>query len=292
MAGAIRVSPGTRVHLGEIDPGDTGSATKKRAASHFAALDSRLGELQELLYAARKNSVLIVLQGMDTSGKDGTIRHVMSSVNAQGVRVESFKVPTPEEAAHDFLWRAHRVTPPLGAMSIFNRSYYEDVLVARVHELVSEPVWRRRYDQINAFEALLEGSGTITVKFYLHISKEEQRKRLLAREDEPEKSWKLSPQDWVERRSWDKYVGAYADALTKCSTETAPWYVIPADHKWYRNLLIAQTLVDVLEPHARAWRQHVAELGRDVLAEVRKERQGEETGHGKGKSRTSSPVTG
>lgn len=285
MAGAIKVTPGARVSLDDVDPADTGSATKKRAAAHFAALDSRLGELQELLYAARQHAILIVLQGLDTSGKDGTIRHVLGSVNPQGVRVESFKVPTPEEAAHDFMWRAHRVTPPLGTMTIFNRSYYEDVLVVRVHDLVPDRVWRGRYDQINAFEALLASSGTIVVKFYLHISKEEQRKRLLAREDEREKTWKLSPQDWVERRSWGEYVGAYEDALAKCSTEVAPWYVIPADHKWYRNLLIAQTLVDVLEPHAAAWRKHVAELGRDVLDEVKRERQAEEPGHGKRKKR-------
>jgi len=291
MAGALKVAPGTKVHLGDLDPGDTGSATKKGAAAHFATLDSRLGELQELLYAAHQHAVLVVLQGLDTSGKDGTIRHVMRSVNPQGVRVESFKVPTLEEASHDFLWRAHRVAPPLGTMTIFNRSYFEDVLVVRVHGLVPERVWRPRYDQINQFEALLAASGTIIVKFYLHLSKKEQYERLMAREDEPEKTWKLSPQDWVERRSWDAYVGAYDDALTKCSTEAAPWYVIPSDHKWYRNLLIAQTLVDVLEPHAKAWRRHLAELGRNVLAEVQNERQGEETVPGKETGRKQSTPT-
>jgi len=265
----VTIKPGAVANLRDIDPGETHGLGKSAGEKKFEQIATGLGELQELLSAAGQQAVLVVLQGLDTSGKDGTITHVMGSVNPQGCRVESFKVPTPEEASHDFLWRAHRVTPPKGMMTIFNRSYYEDVLVARVHELVPEKVWRARYDQINQFESLLVGSGTIIVKFFLHISKDEQKKRLLSREDDPENAWKLSPGDWVERRSWEAYVQAYEEALSKCSTRDAPWHVVPADHKWYRNLAIAETLVRKLTPHRKGWTEHLEEVSKHALQSIK-----------------------
>jgi len=265
----VTINPGVVANLRDMDTGETHGLGKSTGEKKFEQIAAELGELQELLYAAGQHAVLVVLQGLDTSGKDGTITHVMGSVNPQGCRVESFKVPTPEEASHDFLWRAHRVTPPKGMMTIFNRSYYEDVLVARVHELVPEKVWRARYEQINQFESLLMSSGTIIVKFFLHISKDEQKKRLLAREDDPEKAWKLSPTDWVERRSWQAYVEAYEDALSKCSTRDAPWHVVPADHKWYRNLAIAETLVGEVVPYRTAWKQHLEEVSKHALQSIK-----------------------
>jgi len=270
---AIPVAPGNKIDLSKIDPDDKRGLDREQGDKAFENLGARLGVLQELLYAAKQHAVLVVLQGLDTSGKDGTIRHVMSSVSPQGVEVESFKVPTAEELAHDFLWRAHRVVPAKGILTIFNRSYYEDVLVVRVHELAPKTVWQARYDQINAFESLLTATNTIVVKFYLHISKDEQRKRLLARENDKDKAWKLSAADWVERRSWDSYTQAYQDALQRCSTPDAPWYIVPADHKWYRNLVIATTLVHVLEAHEAAWRRQLEELGRQELQAIRESRQ-------------------
>jgi PPK2 family polyphosphate:nucleotide phosphotransferase len=220
------------------------------------------------MYAAGKNSVLMILQGMDTSGKDGAIRAVMANLNPQGCRVESFKVPTSHELAHDFLWRIHRVTPELGIFGVFNRSHYEDVLVVRVHELVPEEVWKGRYDQINHFESLLASSGTIVLKFFLHISKEEQEERLRAREEEVGKAWKLSAGDWREREHWDAYQAAYEDALSKCSTDAAPWYIVPADRKWFRNLAITETLVETLRPYRDSWKEALAAMSRARLAEL------------------------
>jgi len=200
-----------------------------------------------LLYAEGKSSVLIILQAMDTGGKDGTIRNVMAGVDPQGCDVKSFKVPTPEELAHDFLWRAHKVTPCRGKIVIFNRSYYEDVLVVRVHSLVPKEVWSKRYDQINDFEKHLVENGTLILKFFLYISKDEQKKRLEERLNDPTKHWKFSEGDLKERQSWDAYIDAYEDALSKCSTKHAPWYIIPANRKWYRNLIVAETIVDALK---------------------------------------------
>ncbi len=210
-------------------------------------------ELQELLYAVRSHSVLVILQGRDTSGKDGTIRHVAGPLNSQSCSVASFKVPTEEELAHDFLWRVHAQTPPSGDIRIFNRSHYEDVLVVRVHKLAPKEVWRQRYEHINAFEQLLADSGTIILKFYLHISKEEQKQRLLEREKDPVKSWKLSVNDWKEREHWDDYTAAYEDALNRCSTKHAPWFIVPADKKWFRNLAVAETLRNALMPFKKSW---------------------------------------
>ena len=204
-------------------------------------------DLQYRLWAEKRRSVLVVLQGMDTAGKDGTIRHVFGALNPQGVRVEGFKQPTPEELAHDYLWRVHRKTPGHGRIVVFNRSHYEDVLVVRVHGLVPEDVWCWRYEEINAFERLLAGSGTTILKVFLHISKGEQKQRLQARLDEPDKLWKCSMGDLAERKRWAEYQEAYTDALSRCSTEHAPWFVVPADSKWYRNWSISSIVRRALE---------------------------------------------
>ena len=227
--------------------GDDFGGGKKQARKELARLSERLGELQARLYAEGRQALLIVLQGMDTAGKDSTIRHVFRAVNPQGVRVTSFKKPTALELAHDYLWRVHRHTPARGEIGIFNRSHYEDVLVVRVHELVPPEVWGRRYDHINAFEKLLSDEGTQIVKFFLHISREEQRKRLEARLENPRKNWKFNPADLAERKRWDDYMAAYADALARTSSTYAPWYAVPADRKWQRNLIVASVLVEALE---------------------------------------------
>ncbi len=266
MALARRVEPGKRISLREIDPGDTGGVARSDADARVLQLNEQLTALQEMQFAAADTSILIVLQSLDTAGKDGTIQHVMAAFNPAGCRVEPFKVPTPEEAAHDFLWRVHRVTPPLGMISIFNRSHYEDVLVPRVHKLVPRSVWERRYTHINNFEALLAGSDTTIIKFFLHISKEEQRARLLAREADKDKAWKLSTADWPEHELYDRYVEAYEDALSACSTDHAPWHVVPANHKWFRNLAVAQTIVDMLESRRHAWHAALEERGKAQLA--------------------------
>lgn len=250
-----------RIRLREIETDANGGLTKEEGLARFAALATELGELQDLLYAARQQSVLIVLQGIDTSGKDGTTRHVLREVNPVGLRVVSFKVPNEADLAHDFLWRVHPHTPGRGDFVVFNRSHYEDVLVARVHDLVPEPVWRARYDHINAFERLIADNETIIAKFYLHISKDEQERRLLEREADVSKAWKLSAGDWVERASWDHYIAAYEDAINACATPRAPWYVVPADRKWFRNVVVAETLVEILRPYRETWVQTLHERG-------------------------------
>lgn len=264
------LTPGQKVKLAKIDPGDThGVKRPETAAEYELILDRRLPDLQDLLYASACNSVLIVLQGLDTAGKDGTIKHVMARLNPEGCRVDSFKAPTPEELSHDFLWRAHKVTPALGWMEIFNRSHYEDVLVTRVDGLVPKDVWKGRYREINEFERLLARSGTIILKFFLYISKEEQRARLLAREEDKSKAWKLSTSDWVTHEKYDAYIDAYGDALEGCSTEEAPWYVIPSNKKWFRNLAVAQTIADALHPYESAWHGKLEERGTRILAELK-----------------------
>jgi PPK2 family polyphosphate:nucleotide phosphotransferase len=244
-----RVEPGTEVDLTLVDPADRSAFTgkKKEGRTHAKELNTRLEQLQELLYAESSHRLLVVLQAMDTGGKDGTIRHVFDGTNPQGVKVASFKQPTPEELAHDYLWRVHPHTPAAGEIVIFNRSHYEDVLVVRVHELVPPEVWANRYDQINEFEERLAQEGTTIRKFFLHVSKQEQRERLQARLDEPTKRWKFSHADVAERALWDSYREAYEAVLSKTSTPWAPWYVVPADRKWYRNLVIGSVLVDTLE---------------------------------------------
>ncbi|MCL5996033.1 MAG: polyphosphate kinase 2 family protein [Chloroflexi bacterium] len=250
-----RVKPGSRVDLSQWDPDDTNGfdGAKKDSDKHLAMLSIKLEALQELLYAERKHKILLVLQAMDTGGKDGTIRHVFQMVDPLGVRVASFKVPTAEELDHDFLWRVHRQTPARGEIVIFNRSHYEDVLIVRVHDLVPTEVWQRRFEQINAFERLLADEGTTILKFYLHINKDEQKKRLQQRLDDPQKRWKFNPEDLKERTRWSEYMQAYEDALSKTSTAWAPWYIVPANKKWYRNIVVATTIIKTLEELNMQW---------------------------------------
>ena len=244
-----RVTPGSRVDLGEWDPNDKSAfpGKKKEGRKRLLELNEQLEELQELLYAEHKHKVLIVLQAMDTGGKDGTIRHVFEGVNPQGVRVAGFKVPTPEELDHDFLWRVHKQTPGRGEIVIFNRSHYEDVLVVRVRNLAPKQVWSKRYDHINGFERTLADEGTTILKFFLHISLDEQKERLQARLDEPNKRWKFNPADLEERKLWPEYLRAYEDAIARTSTEWAPWYIVPANRKWYRNLVVGTVITETLD---------------------------------------------
>jgi PPK2 family polyphosphate:nucleotide phosphotransferase len=267
MAQALKLTGTQDVNLAEINPHGE-EIDQATGAQRFKELSCELSDLQELCYAAATEALLVVLQGMDTSGKDGTIRSVFDVVNPQGVTVASFKVPTPLELAHDFLWRIHQQTPAKGMFAIFNRSHYESVLVERVKELVPEAVWSQRYQQINDFERLLTASNTIVVKFFLYISKEEQKERLLRREAEPEKAWKLSAGDWIERRSWDAYLAAYQDVLNRCATPNAPWYVVPADRKWYRDLVVAEALVATLRPYRQGWLDRLAVVGEEARAEL------------------------
>ncbi len=244
----FKVHAGTKVNLKEVDPSfKDGHESHESAEEETAHFQKRLRELQYLLYAERRHSLLICLQALDTGGKDGTINHVLGAMNPQGCRVAAFRQPSAEELAHDFLWRAHKAAPARGEVVIFNRSHYEDVLVVRVHNLVPEDIWSRRYERINAFEKGLAEHDTHILKFYLHISKEEQLKRFKERLDDPTKHWKISESDYKEREFWGDYVSAYEDALSRCSTEHAPWFIIPANHKWFRNLAIARIVVEHLE---------------------------------------------
>jgi PPK2 family polyphosphate:nucleotide phosphotransferase len=275
MGYAHRIEGGQRIKLADFDPGEDAGLKRKEAEKKTARYIGELIELQELLYAVRLQSILVILQGRDTSGKDGTIRQVAGPLNAQSCAVASFKAPTEEDLAHDFLWRVHAQTPLAGHIKIFNRSHYEDVLIVRVHQLVAEQVWRPRYEHINAFERLLSDSATMIFKFYLHISKDEQRQRLIEREKDPLKAWKLSLADWQERAYWDDYTVAYEDALNHCSTKHAPWYIVPADKKWFRNLAIAQTLRDALLPFREKWLEKLEEVGREkrkAIEEYRRSR--------------------
>jgi PPK2 family polyphosphate:nucleotide phosphotransferase len=239
---------GKKVKLSDWKPGSTpGCKNEQEALERVAVNCARIDEIQYSLYAEGRQSLLIVLQGMDTSGKDGVIRKVLSAFNAQGCRVWPFKVPTSEEARHDFLWRIHKAAPAQGEVSVFNRSHYEDVLVVRVHKLVPKGKWSLRFGAINAFEEHLREHGTRVIKFYLHISKDEQKARLLKRLENKAKHWKFNEGDLEERRHWDEYAKAYADVLRRCSPKRAPWYVIPADHKWYRDLAISEIVLKTLE---------------------------------------------
>ena len=246
---AHRIEPGTTVRLADFDPAsvDGWEEGKKAARKRLGKLRDRLAELQHLMWADGRHRLLIVLQAMDSGGKDGAIRKVFEGVNPQGVRVANFKAPSSLELAHDYLWRVHAKTPGDGEIVIFNRSHYEDVLVVRVLELVAPERWERRYDHINAFERMLTDEGTTIVKFYLHISKEEQAARLQARLDDPTKRWKFNAGDLDHRKRWDDYMVAFEAVLSRTSAEHAPWYVVPANHKWYRDVVIAETLVATLE---------------------------------------------
>jgi PPK2 family polyphosphate:nucleotide phosphotransferase len=269
------VKPGSKVKLGDISPRYAGKVKREQAESELAQLAVELDELQELLYGAGSHSLLVVMQGMDTSGKDSTVRHVFEQVSPLGSYVVPFKVPTEEELAHDFLWRVHKATPGRGMIGIFNRSHYEDVLVVRVHDLVPRKAWEARYEMINDFERLLAASNTIILKFFLHISREEQEKRLLARERETEKSWKLAPGDWRERERWDDYMAAYDDALEQCSTEQAPWHIVPADRKWFRNYAVASTIVEALRGYKDGWLERLGAMGEAAKAELATYRAGD-----------------
>ncbi|HMS55310.1 MAG TPA: hypothetical protein PKA27_07885 [Fimbriimonadaceae bacterium] len=256
------------IRLGSIDPEFDAGLDKDQGEELLKQVGKELSDLLDLLFFAGQHSLLVVLQGRDTSGKDGTIRRILSFANAQSCSVSSFKVPTPKELAHDFLWRVHHETPGRGESKIFNRSHYEDVLVVRVHDLVPKEVWAKRYGAINAFEELLVEANTIVVKFCLHISKDEQEQRLLDREKEVEKAWKLSAGDWKEREHWDKYTEAYEAVLSKCSPEHAPWYVVPSNKKWFRDLAIVSTLVKTLRDHVPSWMQRLEKIGAEAKAEL------------------------
>lgn len=248
MPKPVTFKPGSRLKLADVDPrGVNGDWDKETAKARTDENCERTRDLAYRLYAENQRAVLLVLQGMDTSGKDGTIRTVMYGVSPQSCQVTPFKAPSSEELDHDFLWRIHNAVPRRGEIGIFNRSHYEDVLVVRVHNLVPEREWRSRYDRINEFEGLLTEGGVTIVKCFLHISKEEQRERLQSRLDDPDKRWKFSHGDLAERKLWDAYQSAYEDALEKCNTPHAPWRVIPADRKWYRNLVISELMKDTLE---------------------------------------------
>jgi len=243
------VKPGSRVRLGKIDPSDTSGfdGDKKDGEKAIDAILRKLDPLQELLYAEHKHKVLLVLQGMDTSGKDGTIRRVFEGVNPEGVRVAHFGVPSEEEKDHDHLWRVHKQVPGKGEIVLFNRSHYESVLVERVHGLVPESVWSKRYQQLVDFEKLLNEEGTTIVKFFLHIDKKEQEMRFQDRLKDPTKHWKFSYLDYNERSYWKDYMRAYEDALQRTSTEFAPWYVVPSNHPWFRDLVVSEVVVGALQ---------------------------------------------
>ncbi len=264
---AYRVKPGSKVRLSDWDPNDKSefNVSKAEGEAMLPALNDRLEELQELLYAEGKHKVLIVLQAMDTAGKDGTIRHVFEGVNPTGVRVASFKVPTAPELARDYLWRVHQQVPARGELVIFNRSHYEDVLAVRVLNLAPKEVWRKRFDHINAFEQMLVDEGTTVVKFYLHIDQDEQKERLQARLDDPSKQWKFSLGDLDNRKLWPQYVEAYEEVFERTSTKHAPWYVIPANRKWYRNLVISRIMIDTLESLAMRYPAPEANLESVVI---------------------------
>jgi PPK2 family polyphosphate:nucleotide phosphotransferase len=249
------------VKLDKVSADPPAGFTKEKAAKRFEALGEELFEQQEAMFGAKLNSVLVVLQGRDGAGKDGTIKHVVGCLNPRGVAVTSFGVPTEEEKSHDFLWRVHRHAPRLGEFAIFNRSHYEDVLVVRVHGLVPQALWQARYAHIADFEQLLAEHGTIILKYFLHIAREEQEERLLEREKDPKAAWKLNPRDWEERSRWDEYTEAYEEAIASTSAPHAPWTVVPANKKWYRNLVVAESIAAALRERRESWDVRLRELG-------------------------------
>ena len=268
MGYAYKIEPGKSVSLNHYNPDHDEGLTHEEGLAAFRKLNGELDALQEEMYAAGANSLLMIVQAPDTGGKDGTIRNVLVNVNPQGCQVEAFKVPTEEELGHDFLWRAHKVVPRMGMLGVFNRSYYEDVLVVRVHKLVPEHVWKARYDQINDFERMLAANGTIIRKFFLQISKEEQERRLLAREKDVEKAWKLAAGDWKEREYWEEYMKAYEDAISRCNEHHAPWYIVPANKKWFRDLAVCEVLVEAMREARKSWDKTLKAMSRARLAEL------------------------
>ncbi|MDH4150402.1 MAG: polyphosphate kinase 2 family protein [Betaproteobacteria bacterium] len=251
-----------KVHLSRISAEPPAGMTRAKAEKRFGTLGDEMFELQDALWGAKVHSVLVVLQGRDSAGKDGTIKHVAGCLNPRGVSVVSFGVPTTEEREHDFLWRVHRHAPRRGEFAIFNRSHYEDVLVVRVHDLAPKKTWKERYGHIRDFEELLAEHGTIVLKYFLHITKDEQEKRLLEREKDTSTAWKLNPNDWKERDYWDEYTAAYEDAISKTAAPHAPWLIVPANAKWYRNLLVAESIVAALRDHRRNWEKTLDDMGR------------------------------
>jgi len=268
MARTVFSERGETVRLDSISTGPPKGITKGKARQRFAALGAEMFELQDAMFGAKVNSAMVVLQGRDSAGKDGTIKHVVGCLNPRGVNVVSFGVPTLEERQHDFLWRVHRHAPRIGEFSIFNRSHYEDVLVVRVHGLVPRKLWKERYDHIADFEELLAEHGTIVLKYFLHISRKEQKERLLERERTPQTAWKLNVNDWKERDRWDEYTEAYEDAISKTAARHAPWTVVPADKKWYRNLVVAESIAEALREHRKGWKSTLEEMGRKRRAEL------------------------
>lgn len=263
--------------LSAFDPDEKGGMKKKEGKELIEENVKALRRLQYMLYAENKQSLLIVLQALDAGGKDGVVKHVFWAMNPQGCTVSSFKKPSAEEAAHDFLWRIHPHVPKKGEVAIFNRSHYEDVLVARVHNLVPKSVWKERYDHINAFEKNIADNNTHILKFYLHISKEEQLERFQKRLEDPDRHWKISETDYTERELWDKYVHAFEDALVNCSTEYAPWFVVPANHKWYRNLVISKIVRHTLEKMDMAFPEPTVDLA-DIKRKFHQAKEEEKNG--------------
>lgn len=253
---------GRKVRLDAISPEPPAGMTKEKAERRFAALEAELFALQEAMWGAKLNAAMIVLQGRDAAGKDGAIKHVAGCLNPRGVQVVSFGVPSTEEREHDFLWRVHRHAPRLGEFAIFNRSHYEDVLVVRVHDLAPRRLWKERYGHIADFEELLAEHDTIVLKYFLHISKQEQEERLLERERSPKTAWKVNANDWKERDYWDQYTEAYEDAISRTAAPHAPWIVVPSNAKWYRNLVIAESIVDALRSHRPEWKKILEAIGR------------------------------
>jgi len=266
---ARKIDGRKRVRLDRVDPADTDGLEKEEALEKLEKLGRELEELENLMTYAGTHALLVVLQGRDASGKDGAARKILEFTNVQNAYVHPFKVPTEEERAHDFLWRVHAATPRRGYLGIFNRSHYEDVLAVRVHDIVPKSVWKRRYDDINAFERLLVASDTILLKFCLHISREEQVERLREREKDPRTAWKLNPADWREVPLWDEFTEAYEDALERCATPEAPWYLVPADKKWFRNLAIIERLVLALRPYRKPWLATLGDMAKTRMKEIR-----------------------
>jgi PPK2 family polyphosphate:nucleotide phosphotransferase len=260
--------PGAKLRLDSVSTRPPPRITKSKAKARFEALNEELFDLQDLLWGAKTHSLLLVLQGRDAAGKDGTVKHLSGGLNPRGVKVTSFGVPSVEEREHDFLWRVHRVSPRLGEVATFNRSHYEDVLVVRVHQLVKKSLWKARYDSINTFESTLAEHGCIVLKYFLHISKEEQEKRLLEREKDTDKAWKINVLDWKEREEWEEFTEAYEDAIARCSAPHAPWMVVPADAKWYRNLAVSESVVAALRPYRKEWLKTLEKEGEQRRAEV------------------------
>ena len=260
--------PGGKVRLDDISAEPPKGMTRDKAEARFESLGQELFDLQDAMFGAKVNSVMVVLQGRDGAGKDGTIKHVVGCLNPRGVIVTSFGVPATEERQHDFLWRVHHVIPRRGMIGIFNRSHYEDVLVVRVHDLVPKKLWKARFDHIVDFEKLLSEHGTIVLKYFLHITKKEQKQRLLDREQDPEAAWKLNPNDWKERDRWDEYTEAYEDAISKTAAKDAPWMIVPANAKWYRNLVVAESIVETLRKYKNDWIRKLGQMGRAGRAEL------------------------